>query len=332
MVLTGSSLIRSAEERERITRIYPQALCVDMESAVLMDSWHPLIIRGISDYADSHYDYDWVSYASATAAAVAKSIIQTLHTRSTRTESEHRPSFSSGTSGPQRTTSVCTDHGTPPHELAGTRDIPDHSISDSISVCSHTRNDRGADSTGRGEAVLRAGTELPETDPREKLLIQCAGDKSGRNTARALDLIRRGTKVTASNSSGNTALHYAVKHDKTDLTEALLAKDSSLVSQRNQEGETPLHRCTKNLTEPAAKHANLLIAAGKGRSWFVPDEKDGSGKTALEYTVANYPEKHCIGAFESLLDVGAFWTNAAKAKYSTYSEVYRRKCGAQAPK
>jgi nucleoside phosphorylase len=82
-IVTGDPLIRSARFRENI-KSQPwgcNALCVDMESAALMDDFHPLIIRGISDYADSHYGWNWTEYAAATAAAVAKSMILRLQAR-----------------------------------------------------------------------------------------------------------------------------------------------------------------------------------------------------------------------------------------------------------
>lgn len=75
LVLTGDGLLKSAEVRGALKSRYNTALCVEMESAVLMDNWHPLIIRGISDYADSHYGWKWVYYAAAAAAAVAKDMI-----------------------------------------------------------------------------------------------------------------------------------------------------------------------------------------------------------------------------------------------------------------
>lgn len=356
MVLTGSSLIRSTHERERITSIYPEALCVDMESAVLMDSWHPLIIRGISDYADSHYDYDWVSYASATAAAVAKSIIQTLYTRSARTESEHhRPSFSSGTFSPERVSSIPRYDRSPSLGLVDTGSTSDQtmsitSMSDGTSIGSHARNNSGASSYGTGSVVSepakilapheeeevssisKASMEPDKAIALEQLLVRYAINRSGTNTAKALKLIKKGTKVTSSDDFGNTALHYSVKHHRTELTEALLAKEPSLVARKNKHGETPLHRCVRSLTGTAAEQAYLLIATGKGHPWFAPNEKDDSGKTALEYTVANFPpEEHCMRIFESLLDVGASWTDAATAKHTSYSDVYRRARRAPAP-
>ncbi|PCG95132.1 Nucleoside phosphorylase [Penicillium occitanis (nom. inval.)] len=54
---------------------------VDMEAAGLMNSssfsW--LVIRGISDYADSHKNEQWQGYASAVAAAYAKELLLLVH-------------------------------------------------------------------------------------------------------------------------------------------------------------------------------------------------------------------------------------------------------------
>ena len=46
-----------------------------MEAAGLMNSFSCLVIRGICDYADSHKNKRWQSYASGTAAAYAKELL-----------------------------------------------------------------------------------------------------------------------------------------------------------------------------------------------------------------------------------------------------------------
>ncbi|KUL83288.1 hypothetical protein ZTR_09137 [Talaromyces verruculosus] len=50
-------------------------LCFEMEAAGLMDSFPCLVVRGICDYADSHKNKVWQSYAAATAAAYAKELL-----------------------------------------------------------------------------------------------------------------------------------------------------------------------------------------------------------------------------------------------------------------
>jgi nucleoside phosphorylase len=110
LVLTGDTLIRSAEAKAELMGRHPHALCVDMESAVLMEGWHPLIIRGISDYADSHYNWNWVKYASAVAAAVAKGVIEMLYTRDQQMFPRHRGSVDRPPAGEHRQLRLCYCH------------------------------------------------------------------------------------------------------------------------------------------------------------------------------------------------------------------------------
>ncbi|KAI1856210.1 hypothetical protein JX265_011722 [Neoarthrinium moseri] len=52
-----------------------EILCVEMEAAGVMEAFPCLVIRGISDYADSHKNKDWQAYAAATAAAYTKELL-----------------------------------------------------------------------------------------------------------------------------------------------------------------------------------------------------------------------------------------------------------------
>ncbi|KAL9024573.1 MAG: hypothetical protein Q9196_006421 [Gyalolechia fulgens] len=52
-------------------------ICFEMEAAALME-YHCLVIRGISDYSDSHKNKAWQPYAAATAAAYAQELIMSL--------------------------------------------------------------------------------------------------------------------------------------------------------------------------------------------------------------------------------------------------------------
>jgi nucleoside phosphorylase len=50
-------------------------ICFEMEAAGLMDHFPCLVIRGVSDYADSHKNKHWQGYAAATAAAYARELL-----------------------------------------------------------------------------------------------------------------------------------------------------------------------------------------------------------------------------------------------------------------
>lgn len=54
------------------------AICIEMEAAGILGRQNCLVIRGISDYADSHKNDLWKRYATATAAAVAREILCTI--------------------------------------------------------------------------------------------------------------------------------------------------------------------------------------------------------------------------------------------------------------
>ncbi len=56
-------------------------LCFEREAAGLMDNFPCLVVRGISDYADTHKSPSWRGYAAGTAAAFAKELLQIMPPR-----------------------------------------------------------------------------------------------------------------------------------------------------------------------------------------------------------------------------------------------------------
>jgi nucleoside phosphorylase len=69
-IASGNQVIKHGETRDRLSKQLG-ALCFEMEAAGLQN-FPCLVIRGISDYADSHKNKMWQEYAPATAAAFAK--------------------------------------------------------------------------------------------------------------------------------------------------------------------------------------------------------------------------------------------------------------------
>lgn len=77
---SGNMLLRDAQRREEL-RIRHGLVAIEMEGAGIGDaSWQLngrfLIIRGVSDYCDSHKTDLWQGYAAAAAAAVARALIE----------------------------------------------------------------------------------------------------------------------------------------------------------------------------------------------------------------------------------------------------------------
>ncbi|KAF1738229.1 Vegetative incompatibility protein HET-E-1 [Beauveria bassiana] len=79
LILSGNALKANAIERDTIAKaISEDGLCFEMEAAGIVSQLPCLVIRGISDYADSHKNDLWQSYAAATAAAYAKIVIRNV--------------------------------------------------------------------------------------------------------------------------------------------------------------------------------------------------------------------------------------------------------------
>ncbi|KAK8257738.1 hypothetical protein IWZ00DRAFT_21307 [Phyllosticta capitalensis] len=82
LIASGDSVIKNAIIRDSIAKVLRDetdvnCLCFEMEAAGLME-FPCLVVRGVSDYADSHKNDRWQRYSAITAAAFAKELLQTL--------------------------------------------------------------------------------------------------------------------------------------------------------------------------------------------------------------------------------------------------------------
>lgn len=75
LIASGNRVEKNAELRDQIAKDAGGALCFEMEAAGLMNDFRSIVIRGISDYADSHKNDDWHAYAAAVAAGCAKELL-----------------------------------------------------------------------------------------------------------------------------------------------------------------------------------------------------------------------------------------------------------------
>ncbi|TVY42073.1 Nephrocystin, partial [Lachnellula occidentalis] len=76
-IASGNAVVKNATERDRLAK-RDNVICFEMEAFGLMDDFPCLVIRGISDYSDSHKNYAWQSYASSVAAAYAKKLLNII--------------------------------------------------------------------------------------------------------------------------------------------------------------------------------------------------------------------------------------------------------------
>ncbi|CBF73917.1 hypothetical protein AN8115.2 [Aspergillus nidulans FGSC A4] len=94
-IASGNQVVKSAEKREFLRQSYG-VYCIEMEAAGVMPTLPSLVIRGISDYADSHKNDRWQNYAALAAAAYAKDLLTRI---SPSDSTSGRDVSSSGTAG-----------------------------------------------------------------------------------------------------------------------------------------------------------------------------------------------------------------------------------------
>ncbi|KAG7284432.1 hypothetical protein NEMBOFW57_010805 [Staphylotrichum longicolle] len=87
-IASGDAVMKSSEHRDRIAKEH-NILAFETEGAGVWDEIPCIVIKGICNYADSHDSKAWQSFAAATAAAVAKALLE----RYTRTEIRRSPSI-----------------------------------------------------------------------------------------------------------------------------------------------------------------------------------------------------------------------------------------------
>ncbi|KAG4439325.1 hypothetical protein IFR05_005200 [Cadophora sp. M221] len=99
-IASGDLVMQNGQERDRLSAQCHKAICFETQAAGVMIETHCLVIRGISDYADSHKPYMWHNYAAATAAAFARQVLGELPPRKlegvTPGPSSQRPSILQG--------------------------------------------------------------------------------------------------------------------------------------------------------------------------------------------------------------------------------------------
>ncbi|KAJ8106476.1 hypothetical protein OPT61_g9512 [Boeremia exigua] len=77
-IASGNQVIKDSTTRDKLSAELGGVLCFEMEAAGLMNSFPCLAVRGICDYADSHKNKRWQTYAAGTAAAYAREILSVI--------------------------------------------------------------------------------------------------------------------------------------------------------------------------------------------------------------------------------------------------------------
>jgi nucleoside phosphorylase len=71
---SGELVIKDAVLRDRLAKDH-KLLCFEMEAVGALTDFPCIVVRGISDYCDSHKNDQWHGYAAAAAAAYARQLL-----------------------------------------------------------------------------------------------------------------------------------------------------------------------------------------------------------------------------------------------------------------
>jgi hypothetical protein len=75
LIASGDQVVKSAAMRNATVGDVGDILCFEMEAAGIATEFPCIVIRGVSDYADSHKNDNWKHYAAAAAAACTKELL-----------------------------------------------------------------------------------------------------------------------------------------------------------------------------------------------------------------------------------------------------------------
>ncbi|KAK3342327.1 nucleoside phosphorylase domain-containing protein [Neurospora tetraspora] len=95
---SANAVVRSSAKRNELHAKH-NIICLEMEAAGVMSDYQGLVIRGVSDYADSHKNKKWQGYAAATAAAYAKELLLLLPAGGGSSTGSSLPDERNGTRG-----------------------------------------------------------------------------------------------------------------------------------------------------------------------------------------------------------------------------------------
>ncbi|KJK62616.1 Phosphorylase superfamily protein [Aspergillus parasiticus SU-1] len=99
LIATGYQMMKDGVFRDRMGQELG-VICFATDAAGLMDTFPGLVIRGISDYADSHKNRAWQGYAAAAASACAKELLLMIPADQINGMTKAQVNISDSASGP----------------------------------------------------------------------------------------------------------------------------------------------------------------------------------------------------------------------------------------
>ncbi|KAJ5152638.1 nucleoside phosphorylase domain-containing protein [Penicillium canariense] len=285
-IASGELVVKDAKLRDRLGKQHG-LLCFEMEAAGALANFPCLVIRGISDYCDSHKNDQWHGYAAAVAAAYARRLF--FHLPIEVTQKLQRDSAASGEetvphdgqygqggpgynsrqtsrpvdSGPKTVIFGASDNSNPRSaqnyetNIAQTANLDDRTLVGLLHRAGfHARTLHEAVKNGLVEVLLKDGADVTSPDDDGWAPINLAAG-SGHETVTRL-LIEKGADLEAKTKLGNTPLLVAALMGHEAVVRLLLSKGAD-IEAKDKIGDTALLLAVHKGHEAVAK---LLVESG----------------------------------------------------------------------
>ncbi|KAJ6049522.1 hypothetical protein N7444_006238 [Penicillium canescens] len=251
VIASGNRVIKDAKQRDSIAQD-SGILCFEMEAAGLMDQLPCLVIRGISDYCDSHKPQDWQRYAALSAASYTKELLGIVPSNTDRhvdtsmqwqkapsqyssavtmtQKSAHHPSstiHSGITINPKEITNYI---GTP----VASSEIP--TFHETYYGYIHWAAIRG--DYRKIQILLQSRADVTAVDGSGSTPLMLAASSGCSKSLKSL--LDAGSNVHSKNSYGSDVLYHACRHQSELAPVIQLLRSGAYVNSQNKNGHTSL--------------------------------------------------------------------------------------------
>ncbi|EEA28309.1 hypothetical protein TMatcc_003365 [Talaromyces marneffei ATCC 18224] len=292
IIASGNQLIRDAKMRDILAQEDPGILCFEMEAAGLMDQFPCLVIRGISDYTDSHKTEVWQPYAASVAAAYAKELLSVISARQIwkATPAQEAISTQQQQQQPQAQQNPLLQlaglsllgSSTPLHEAIsrGQKDVVKSLLEEGVPNI-NAQDSRGytplhraieQDDLESAKALLEKGASTSQSNVMVQPVLKFAVALGSEEMVRLL--LDNGAHVDERDAIGYTPLVSAAATGNEKLLKLLIERGADLNARGATRGMTALHQAAQ--TGHAGIVRMLLRAGAK------PNVRNFSGKTPLQ--------------------------------------------------
>ncbi|KDN60673.1 hypothetical protein CSUB01_04081 [Colletotrichum sublineola] len=252
-IASGELVVKTAGLRDMLAQQYG-LLCFEMEAAGALGDFPCMIVRGVSDYCDSHKNDQWHGYAAAVAAAYARQLFfhMPIHeVQHSSSSTEGRPNSNDGIGAaipgnkgptPRRETPRDSLVEVVKQSSANTEDITTIVTSKDTWVPMHAASRHGHLEVVR--LLLENGVSASIPDDYNRTPIYQASQHGHLEVVKLL--LESGAIARAPNKEGWTPVYQASRNGHIDVVKLLLENGATATDMTYKGGWTPIHAASNN--------------------------------------------------------------------------------------